>query len=157
MNGDNLEFEGLKIKAIPTCEDEFGEFNNTSYLFNYKGYNILHTGDIQGMIAEINNDSVACYFKKNYPENIDLLIMPIEGKIKYIPQTAKFIQILNPVNLIPTHYWSHEYLDEFIRFISSEPKLNYKIKKLEKSNINLNPSSTSKNIYILNREPYMDR
>lgn len=69
--GEGLELNDLKITTISTCEDSFGEFNNTSYLFSYKDYKILHTGDIQGMIANIENDTVAEYFKNNYPENID--------------------------------------------------------------------------------------
>ena len=77
-NGEEIDYKDLKITAIPTCEDKFGEFNNTSYLFSYKGLNVLHTGDIQTMIANIENDTVAEYFRVNYPEKIDLLIMPIE-------------------------------------------------------------------------------
>ena len=132
-NGEGLEIKGLEITAIPSCEETFGKFDNTSYLFSYKGINILHTGDIQGMIADIENDSVADYFKKNYPENIDLLIMPIEGKIKYIPQAEKFIRLLKPKRIIPTHSWSQEYLDEFITYLDSlnTSGLVYNILKIE--------------------------
>ena len=140
MNGDDLEIEGLKITAIPTCENTFGEFNNTSYLFNYKGYNILHTGDIQGMIANIDNDSVAEYFISNYPKNIDLLIMPIEGKIKYIPQAEKFIRLIDPGRVIPTHYWSQEYLDEFIAYLKEKNRLEtrYRINHIKQSKFYFN-------------------
>ncbi|MCK5170275.1 MAG: MBL fold metallo-hydrolase, partial [Bacteroidales bacterium] len=69
-NGEGLELEDLNIIPIPTCEDQFGIFDNTSYLFTYNGFNILHAGDIQGMIANIENDSVADYFKDHFLENI---------------------------------------------------------------------------------------
>ncbi|MFC2103920.1 MBL fold metallo-hydrolase [Bacteroidota bacterium] len=126
-NGKELDYKGLKITTIPTCEDKFGDFGNMSYLFSYKGYNILHTGDIQTMIANIENDAIAKYFKDKYPENIDLLIMPIEGKIKYIPKTQIFIQLLNPKSVIPSHHWSQEYLDEFISYLKEKGDKDYNI------------------------------
>ena len=133
-NGEGLEFEKLNIIPIPTCEDQFGEFDNTSYLFTYNGFNILHAGDIQGMIANIENDSVADYFKDHFLENIDLLIMPIEGKIKYIPQAEKFISLLNPKRIIPTHYWSQEYLDEFIAYLEERNDAGTKYKIINQDN-----------------------
>ncbi|MBU8893820.1 MAG: MBL fold metallo-hydrolase [Bacteroidales bacterium] len=157
-NGEELENDGLKITAIPTCEDTFGEFNNTSYLFNYKGYNILHTGDIQGMIANIDNDSIADYFKANYPHNIDLLIMPIEGKIKFIPQSEKFIRLIKPKRVIPAHYWSQEYLDEFLAYLKEKnySGAKYSIKDKAASQFRLTqctePDSTT--VILLNRFDY---
>ncbi len=152
-NGKGLELEDLNIIPIPTCENQFGIFDNTSYLFTYKGFNILHTGDIQGMIANIENDSIADYFKNNYPENIDLLIMPIEGKIKYIPQAEKFIRLLNPKRVIPTHYWSQEYLDEFIVYLKEKNSLetSFKINHIKQSKFYLksNYNSDSISIFIL--------
>jgi L-ascorbate metabolism protein UlaG (beta-lactamase superfamily) len=152
-NGEGLELEDLNIIPIPTCEDQFGIFDNVSYLFTYKGFNILHTGDIQGMIANIYNDSIANYFKKNYPENIDLLIMPIEGKIKYIPQAEEFICLINPGSVIPTHYWSQEYLEEFITYLEEKNSLetSFKINHIKQSKLYLknNYSSDSISIVIL--------
>lgn len=151
-NGEELKYKDLKITAIPTCEDKFGEFNNTSYLFSYKGVNILHTGDIQTMIANIENDTIATYFSNNYPKKIDLLIMPIEGKIKYIPQTEKFIQLLQPKTIIPCHYWSLEYLEEFIAYLK---KREYEIKNLNTSSYIFSESNENQlNIIILKRSGY---
>ncbi len=150
-NGEGLELEDLNIIPIPTCEEQFGIFDNTSYLFTYKAFNILHTGDIQGMIANIENDSIADYFEKNYPENIDLLIMPIEGKIKYIPQTEKFIRLINPTRVIPTHYWSQEYLDEFIVYLKEENSLetSFKINHIKQSKFYLKSNYSSDSISIV--------
>ena len=157
-NGKELEIDGLKISAIPTCENSFGTFDNTSYLFSYKGFNILHTGDIQGMIANIENDTVAKYFKKNYPENIDLLIMPIEGKIKYISQAEKFIRLLRPKRIIPSHSWSQEYLDEFIAYMKSlnNSGLVYSIHENESSKFIVEEKTTPDtiNIIILEKSVY---
>ena len=157
-NGEDLEFEKLKIIPIPTCEDQFGIFDNTSYLFSYKGFKILHTGDIQGMIANIENDTIKDYFKKNYPGNIDLLIMPIEGKIKYIPQAEKFISLLRPKRIIPTHNWSQEYLDEFITYLDSlnTSGLVYNIRKIESPQyvIKGNTLINTINVIILERSAY---
>ena len=125
-NGKELDYNGLEIKSIASCEDSFGEFNNMSYLFSYKEYNILHTGDIQSMIANIEIDSIADYFKNNYPSQIDVLIMPIEGKIKYIPQAEIFISLLKPNMVIPTHYWSLEYLDQFLAYRRNQNNCNIK-------------------------------
>ena len=158
-NGECLELEGLEITAIATCEDSFGEFNNTSYLFSYKGFNVLHTGDIQGMIANIENDSISDYFIVNFPVKIDLLIMPIEGKIKYIPQAEKFIRLLNPKCVIPTHNWSQEYLDEFVAYLKSinSNHLMYKIIVAEKAKFQLNSSrtNTTTKIILLSRAPFI--
>ena len=150
-NGEDLEITGLKIIPIPVCEDQFGVFDNTSYLFIYKGLKILHTGDIQGMIANIDNDSVADYFKKNYPEKIDLLIMPIEGKIKYIPQAEQFISLLEPKRVIPTHYWSQEYLDEFIVYLKEKnySGAKYEINLLKKSLYNLSSGEENDSLTII--------
>ncbi len=150
-NGEGLELEDLNIIPIPTCENQFGIFDNTSYLFTYKAFNILHTGDIQGMIANIENDSIADYFEKNYPENIDLLIMPIEGKIKYIPQAEKFISLINPTRVIPTHYWSQKYLDEFIVYLKEENSLetSFKINHIKQSKFYLKSNYSSDSISIV--------
>jgi L-ascorbate metabolism protein UlaG (beta-lactamase superfamily) len=151
-NGEELKHKDLKITAIPACEDKFGEFNNTSYLFSYKGVNILHTGDIQAMIANINNDSIARYFKNNYPEKIDVLILPIEGKIKYIPQTEKFIQLLQPKTVIPCHHWSQEYLNEFISYLG---KCEYDINNTNDSTFVFEKINEKHlQIVILNRSDY---
>jgi len=139
MNKEGLEFKDLKITPISVCENDFGIFDNISYLFSYKGYNILHTGDIQGMIANIDNDSIVYYFKSNYPKEIDLLIMPIEGKIKYIPQAEKFIRLLKPEFVIPAHNWSKKYLDEFIVYLEekNDKGSKYKIQEINRPAFNV--------------------
>lgn len=151
-NGKNLYLNGLKIESIATCEDVFGDFNNNSYLFTYKGINILHTGDIQIMIANIENDTIAQYVKNNLPNNVDVLIMPIEGKIKYVDKTYKFIELLKPKVVIPAHYWSKEYLNDFITFIENKYNMDfpYKIYNIEESGIYLNDIDDF-NIIILKR------
>ncbi|MFC2152222.1 MBL fold metallo-hydrolase [Bacteroidota bacterium] len=148
-NGKELDYKELKITAIPTCEDKFGDFSNTSYLFSYKGYNILHTGDIQTMIANIENDIIAKYFKENYPKKIDLLIMPIEGKIKYIPEAEKFIQLLKPNVIIPSHHWSEEYLSEFISYIREINDTKYKVQISEASSYNITLDKTNDTILVI--------
>lgn len=151
-NGEGLVYKDLVISSIPSCEDQFGDFNNTSYLFSYKGYKILHTGDIQTMIANIENDTIAEYFTSNYPKNIDVLIMPIEGKIKYIKETYQFIKLLQPKNIIPTHYWSIDYLNEFIDFIETayNSSFLYEIYRYDQSEIDLNGEDEFR-VIILNR------
>ncbi len=152
-NGDSLNYQDLKIEPISTCEDEFGDFNNNSYLFTYKGINVLHTGDIQTMIANIDNDTISRYFQDHYPKKIDLLIMPIEGKIKYIQQMDGFIKLLQPKNVIPAHYWSSEYLNEFI---SNMKDKNYPIIKSKKACYKLLDESEHKpTIIVLERFAYL--
>ena len=101
------------------------------------------------MIANIENDTVAAYFKENYPTQIDVLIMPIEGKIKYIPKTDKFIKLLKPRNVIPCHYWSQEYLIEFINYIQGKD-YNVQFLKSNKFQI-LRKNFTKSQIVILGR------
>ncbi len=150
-NGESLEYFDLKVTAIPTCEDKFGDFNNTSYLFTYKGWNVIHTGDIQTLIANIENETIARYLKLHFPKEVDILIMPIEGKIKYIPQAEKFIRFLKPKIVIPSHYWSQEYLNEFITYLESMDKINslYEIHHINEINFNIQDINTFDSILIL--------
>ena len=158
IHGDSLVYKDLKITPIKTCEDHFGDFMNTSYLFTYKGYNILHTGDIQIMIANIENDTIKNYFKYNYPLKVDLLIMPVEGKIKYIEQAEKFIQFVHPNIVIPAHFWTLDYLNSFLDYTNSknEESTKYNVLKESESILKLNPNNSDNtiNIYVLTAGPY---
>jgi len=55
--------------------------------------------------------------------------MPIEGTRQYILQAVKMIELLEPNVLIPTHYWSQSYKQEFLNEI--ERQFNEKEKAIQ--------------------------
>jgi L-ascorbate metabolism protein UlaG (beta-lactamase superfamily) len=104
----------LKIMSFPSSEKDIGRYDNHAYLFTYKNVRVLHLGDCQADIMMINDPAHAWNIEQRYPKNCDIVIMPIEGTQKYILQAVKMVELLEPKVLIPTHYWSTEYKQEFI-------------------------------------------
>ncbi len=104
----------LKIVNFPSSEKDISRYDNQSYLFAYKDIRVLHLGDCQSDIMMINDPAHAWNLEQRYPKGCDILIMPIEGTQKYIPQAVKMVQLLEPKILLPTHFWSEEYKKEFI-------------------------------------------
>lgn len=106
--------KNLQITSFNSSEKDISRYDNHSYLFTYKDIGILHLGDCQADIMMINDPAHARNIERRYPKACDILIMPIEGTQKYILQAVKMVELLEPKVLIPTHYWSHEYKQEFI-------------------------------------------
>lgn len=105
---------GLNIRSIPSSETDISRYDNYSYLFTYKSIRILHLGDCQADIMMINDPAHRWVLEQRFPIGCDIVIMPIEGTQKYLPQAVKMAELLEPKVLIPTHYWSNEYKQEFI-------------------------------------------
>jgi L-ascorbate metabolism protein UlaG (beta-lactamase superfamily) len=104
----------LHISSFESSERDISKYDNMSYLFTYKGIRVLHLGDCQADIMMINDPAHAWNLEQRYPKDCDILIMPIESTQKFILQTVKMAELLEPRVLIPTHYWSPEYKQEFI-------------------------------------------
>jgi len=155
---DNLSIMGIEIIPIRTCEDNIDVESNTSFIFKYKGLKICHLGDAQAQIMNINETEVRDKILSIFPDQFDLLFMTIEGQEKFIPQAEEFIRLLNPKKVIHMHYWSNEYLDEFISYIdkANAKKNIYKITQNKGTAYLL---TTEKNqgieIIILERSPFL--
>jgi L-ascorbate metabolism protein UlaG (beta-lactamase superfamily) len=119
-NTDDLSLQGLDITPIRTCEASTNKADNTSFLFTYKGIKILHLADAQAYITSIEKDSIKQRVKELYPDTYDVLLMTIEGVNQFIPQAELFIDIIQPVYVIPMHYWSPEYKAEFLAYLEEQ-------------------------------------
>lgn len=109
----------LKIIDFPSSEKDISRYDNHSYLFSIGDIKVLHLGDCQADIMMINDPAHAWNLEQRYPKDCDILIMPIEGTRQYIPQAIKMVQLLAPRVLIPAHYWSETYKQEFIDELQS--------------------------------------
>ncbi len=119
-------YKKLKIKGLSSSEKDISRYDNHSYLFSIRDIKVLHLGDCQADIMMINDPAHAWVLEQRYPKHCDILIMPIEGTRQYIPQAVKMVQLLEPKVLLPTHFWSEEYKNEFIDEIIRIYKQNEK-------------------------------
>lgn len=147
FQNDSLTIKGIEIHSVQTCESDLNEYSNSSFIFEYRGIKICHLGDAQIQIMNINDPDIRSDIESIFPKDLDLLFMTIEGTQKFIPQAEKFIQLLNPKRVIPMHYWSNEYLSEFIEYLND--KEEYKITQLNDSKFDLHKGSENQNIEII--------
>jgi len=107
----------LKIIDFPSSEKDISRYDNHSYLFSIGDIRVLHLGDCQADIMMINDPAHAWNLEQRYPKDCDIMIMPIEGTQKYIPQAIKMVELLEPRVLLPSHFWSEAYKQEFMNEI----------------------------------------
>ena len=118
---DRLELRGVRIEPFRTCEQEPGVADNTSYLFSYRGARILHLGDAQATIAAHGVPVIQEQVDRWEWRELDLLIMPIEGKCQFIDEASAFLDLLRPRRVIPIHHWSEAYRQAFLGALTSRP------------------------------------
>lgn len=155
-NTDTIRIKNLLIYPILTSEDNVSIKNNISYLFKYKGITILHLGDCQANIINIDSLDNLNYIKENIPVDCDVVLIPIEGKSKFIPQVEKFIELIHPKIIIPMHYWSDEYKLDFLNYIESKDIANgtrYRIVKIINSRYIYTKSENNDSISVINVYP----
>lgn len=154
---DSLNYQGISIRPILTCEEDPEIISNTSYLFSYKDLHILHLGDAQAQIIAIQDSTVARQIRDIIPSLLDLLLMTIEGKTKFIPQAIDFIELIAPKWIIPMHFWSDLYLNKFCDEIKAVEK--YSVIKSKSPGFHL--SDTGKicqsEIILLKRAPFVPK
>ncbi|MCF7832630.1 MAG: MBL fold metallo-hydrolase [Candidatus Marinimicrobia bacterium] len=124
----------LSITSFESSEKDISLYDNYSYLFSINDIKVLHLGDCQADIMMINDPAHAWNLEHRYPKNCDILIMPIESTRKFILQAVKMVQLLEPRVLLPTHYWSEAYKQDFM----SEMQRSY--------------NKNGKNIQIISKE-----
>jgi L-ascorbate metabolism protein UlaG (beta-lactamase superfamily) len=155
-SADSLILADLTVTPILTSEDDLTNKSNTSYLFNYKGISILHLGDCQANIMNIDSIDNQKYIKNNLPTDCDIVLMPVEGKSKFIPQTEKFIDLIKPKTLIPMHYWSDKYKSEFLDYLvreNTDSNKKYKIINSNESFFEYHKSADTDSILIIDIFP----
>lgn len=131
---ESLSIDGLTISPIPTSEQSLEERENTSYCFAYRGLRIVHLGDCQANIMHVADDENRQYLQKVLPAACDLVLMPIEGQSKFIPQAEAFLHLLQPRCVIPMHYWSDAYKEQFLAYLgeqNQESGGHYRIERVQ--------------------------
>lgn len=116
---DRLEIHGLLIEPFRTCEKSVDEADNTSFLFSYQGLRVLHLGDCQADIQAIDQDAHRERIRSRLPQQVDLLLMPIESQEQFDGEAARFLELLNPRIVVPMHYWSRDTLDALLSIIET--------------------------------------
>ncbi|MFC1564920.1 MBL fold metallo-hydrolase [candidate division KSB1 bacterium] len=115
----SLDFDGLEIQPVRTSESSLEERSNTSYVFRYNGLTIIHIGDAQANIMNIEDEENRKLLKEGLPDDIDLLLMTIQGVSEFIEEAESFIDFLSPKIVIPMHYWSEEYKSTFLDYLKN--------------------------------------
>ena len=106
--------KGVNITSYASSEKDIITYDNYSYLFTYKDFRVLHLGDCQADIMMVNDPAHAWVLEQRYPKGCDIVIMPIESTQKFILQAINMVKLLEPRVLIPSHYWSMDYKQEFL-------------------------------------------
>ena len=149
---DSLSICGIEIVPVRTCEDSINVESNTSYIFKYKGIKICHLGDAQAQIMNINNnEDVRNHITTIFPDTFDLLLMTIEGKQKFIPQAEAFIDLLKPRRVIPMHFWSQKYKDDFFDYLRTQNDAGkkYQIQEGDDSTYEFSVSENTDSIKVI--------
>lgn len=150
---DSLSLRGLEITPIPTGEASVDIADNSSYLFTYKGLKILHLADAQAYITAIEQEAVRQKIRELYPDTYDLLLMTIEGVNQFIPQAEKFIDLLQPVRVIPMHYWSPEYKAGFLAHLEKQGSKPYRVVTTGSADYELCQDSRAAPIQVISLKP----
>ena len=53
-------------------------------------------------------------FLESFPDDLGILLFPIEGNNKFLKQATRLIELTSADIYIPMHYWSNNYKDEFM-------------------------------------------
>lgn len=154
--GPDFEVKDLHISTIGSSEKDIRIKDNNSYLFEYNGVKILHLGDCQANILNIDDPSNKKFLLEHMPENCDVILMPIEGTQKFIPQAVKFIDLIRARVTIPMHYWSREYKESFFEYLTKNSlgsKTAFEIIRLRKPDFIYRKTNHEQSLRIIDLQP----
>ena len=112
---DMLQLKGIRLRPIPTYEQDLATFDNFSYVISYKGINVLFLGDPQALIANVAKPEVRASVQADYDGTYDLLLLPIGHIEDIVPAAAEFMELFRARRVVPMHYWSPQ---ERVNFLS---------------------------------------
>lgn len=154
---DSLNLEGLTIEPIPTCEASLNQEDNNSFLFTYKGFKILHLGDAQGYITNLKQEDVRDRVKEVYPDEYDLLLVPIGFTSDILTDVEAFIDLLQPKRVIPMHYWSPDSKVAFLSLLEEQNETagkEYHVQEVQSAKYSVSTASTDVTpIQVIGLEP----
>jgi len=142
---DFLNIMNLWITPVRTCETTPGVESNTSFIFDYRGFRICHLGDAQAEIMNIADSAQQALILEKFPEQIDLLLMTIEGVYTFIPEAEMLIDLLQPGMVVPIHYWSPEYKEDFLSYLELQNDTagkTYEVIRHDGPILEMNPGDT---------------
>ena len=152
---ESLQLNGLEISSVFTTERT--KEDNTSFIFTYKGLTIVHVGDAQGDIVNLEKEEVKARIKTTFPDTIDLLLMPIGWTQNILELAEAFIDLLQPKRVIPMHYWSPESKQDFLTLLETQNGTagkHYQIQRLDGAKYSLSTTDTSVTpISVISLEP----
>lgn len=149
-----LKSKNLSIETFRTSEKDIKTKDNISFLFRYQDITVLHFGDCQANIFMIDSTPDREYIEKVVPKNCDVVLLPIESTKKFIPQVEKFIRLIHPKVVIPMHYWSTEYKQQFFDYlINSNSGSLYKIIKISEGDYLYCKNEETDSISIIDISP----
>lgn len=131
LNGpDSLILEWIEIRTLPAFENSVVEPDNFSYIFNYNGIKIIHMGDVQSLIMNVDDLLVREKIKNLYLEEFDIAFIPIGFKEYIVDKAASFAELINAKVIVPMHYWKHEEKGKFIQLmLKKNGSLKYRLEK----------------------------
>ena len=112
---DMLQLKGIRLRPVPTFEQDLATFDNYSYVISYKGINVLFLGDAQALIANVAKPEVRRDVQADYDLTYDLLLLPIGDIEDIVPAAAEFLGLFRTRRVVPMHYWSPQ---EKVNFLS---------------------------------------
>lgn len=118
LRGKGLCYRGIEIKPILTSEGY--KNSNVSYLIIYKGFTVLHLGDAQGDIVNIDKEEERQLLKGMFPERIDLLLIPIGWTKDILKESEAAVEFFHPKRVVPMHYWYKETKQKFLDDLRSK-------------------------------------
>jgi L-ascorbate metabolism protein UlaG (beta-lactamase superfamily) len=150
-------YNDILIESFRTSENyegDVGDASNTSYLFTYKGIKILHLGDVQGDVINIEDQNVMDRILELFPDTYDLLLMPIEGTTRLISQAEIFLDLLKPKRVIPMHYWTDKYKREFLHHLEESSIQEFEIREYKSPQYSLFGTDTHTGVVeVISLEP----
>jgi L-ascorbate metabolism protein UlaG (beta-lactamase superfamily) len=144
----------LHIYSIVSSETDTTCKDNYSFLFEYHGMKVLHLGDCQADIVASKDPAYAEVIRHRYPEDCDIVILPLEKIRRYTDHALKFTQILSPRTVLPTHYWSERSKNDYIKLVKEQGLDGKKIRyKKQKNGKYAYRQSESQSLILLNLYP----
>jgi L-ascorbate metabolism protein UlaG (beta-lactamase superfamily) len=117
---DMLQFRGIRLRPVPTYEQNLETFDNYSYIVSYKGINIAFLGDAQALIANVARPEVRSGVQADYAGTFDLVLLPIGHIEDIVPQAADFLSLFETRCVVPMHYWKPQDRENFLSILRAK-------------------------------------
>lgn len=111
---DSLSLEWIEIKTIPAYENSLTAADNYSYIFNYREMRIIHMGDIQSLIMNVDDPIVRGKIIDLYKGKFDIVFIPVGFKSYIADKAASFSELINAKVIVPMHFWTNAEKEKFI-------------------------------------------